>query len=733
MINVNSTSFFKKFFSFIVLIIFLCGVVFSDGVFSARRKKSGSKSRRSANSSKSRKKKSGSSRRSAGSARGRSKSKGKSRRSAGSSKRRSASSARSTTRRAGNITDKLVRANTSHPTLNNDTPKIENEEVVEVEDGDKILCPIGKLLKKGEDGDYHFSVKGTCVAPEDTKEGYLKGDEASINNKLVELGSPTMPSWINKDDAVYLECTDDYVLSSDYNNNHILKKQLKKDFKNNPPCVSIHNFCPINDVVMKKQGKYFSDDSEEAKACYKVRNSTLDPLSKQAIEKLYSETGKEFKYGRSFKMQCESGFIPEKYKDSDAVVSCKACPQFYKPDDKGLKCVPGIPCDSGKYFDDTKGVCEACSPGTYNPDKNKVGVSACQSAPAGYYVSSPAAYDKIKCPKGKYCPGEKTISPKICPAGTYNDTEEATSESACIKCPEDSKKSSPGSTSIKDCIPNITISDCKAGTYFDGEDCKQCPTGQASHPKSSSCHTCKKGEYILNGECKSCELGYYCPDGVNKQSCPENTYTAWTGREQCDKCLAHVWMGIGNEYVTKGFGNWYSAFVKVDPIDGTYYCDKEEFTKGKIVIYENGKKDEVKSNGYSSDKNKKVSDVVDNIISLGGAYCANGIQGYHGEPMGDYKPKIPLIGNETAGHHIAYGYGFTLQCDPKGGAITLKPTGMTRAQAKRLSRFLIPDFARRRVYLDRREWEGFSNQAKISTEALTDRRPARASRVSVMY
>ncbi len=733
MISVNSTSFFKKFFSFIVLIIFLCGVVFSDAVFSARRKKSGSKSRRSANSSKSRKKKSGSSRRSAGNARGRSKSNGKSRRSAGSSKRRSASSARSTTRRAGNITDKLARANTSQPALNNDTPKIENEEVVEVEDGDKILCPIGKLLKKGEDGDYHFSVKGTCVAPKNTREGYLNGDEASINNTLVELGSPNMPSWINKDDAVYLDCTGDYVLSSDYNNNHILKKQLKKDFKNNPPCVKVSDFCPINDVVMKKQGKYFSDDSEEAKACYKVRNSTLDPLSKQAIEKLYSETGKEFKYGRSFKMQCESGFIPEKYKDSDAVVSCKACPQFYKPDDKGSKCVPGIPCDAGKYFDDTKGVCEACSPGTYNPDKNKVGVSACQSAPAGYYVSSPAAYDKIKCPKGKYCPGEKTISPKICPAGTYNDTEEATSESACIKCPEDSKKSSPGSTSIKDCIPNITISDCKAGTYFDGEDCKQCPTGQASHPKSSSCHTCKKGEYILNGECKSCELGYYCPDGVNKQSCPENTFSN-NGAEQCKSCEASVYIGYGDrKHITKEFANKdyraCSYCPKIEPLDGVYYCDKEEFSKGHAVshLYSGVYGGVFLTNhgyfGYDGVPYKQpVDKVLHEVIDQDGVYCTSRPE------RGGF-----MYNNEEDKYKIPYGYGFTLQCDPKGGAITLKPTGRTRAQAK-IYKFLIPDFVRRRTYLDRREWEGFNNRARFSTEALRSSSVERAYnlRASVM-
>jgi hypothetical protein len=90
-----------------------------------------------------------------------------------------------------------------------------------------------------------------------------------------------------------------------------------------------------------------------------------------------------------------------------------------------------IACGAGFYSEAGTAICSGCDPGSYS----LAGSQYCTTCQGGSYSNrygSPSCYT---CPNGSYS-GNAAAECNLCMAGTYSNTYMATSEEACISCPE---------------------------------------------------------------------------------------------------------------------------------------------------------------------------------------------------------------------------------------------------------------------------------------------------------
>lgn len=155
------------------------------------------------------------------------------------------------------------------------------------------LCPIEKLLKKtvNDDGaDVYYKTRTIlCSAPENTED---KPWDMTDSKKLKQF--TTKKSWISSDEAVYLECSDGYLLYQS-------------------ACVSYDDFCPLNEILEKSGKKYTSPYTDDI--CKVAPNSIAQKVSEE-------ENDSGIVQNKAYRLVCKEGY----YTDTDNYVRCLKCP-----------------------------------------------------------------------------------------------------------------------------------------------------------------------------------------------------------------------------------------------------------------------------------------------------------------------------------------------------------------------------------------------------------------------
>lgn len=155
------------------------------------------------------------------------------------------------------------------------------------------LCPIEKLLKKtvNDDGaDVYYKTRTIlCSAPENTED---KPWDMTDSKKLKQF--TTKKAWISSDEAVYLECSDGYLLYQS-------------------ACVSYDDFCPLNEILEKSGKKYTSPYTDDT--CKVAPNSIAQKVSEE-------ENDSGIVQNKAYRLVCKEGY----YTDTDNYVRCLKCP-----------------------------------------------------------------------------------------------------------------------------------------------------------------------------------------------------------------------------------------------------------------------------------------------------------------------------------------------------------------------------------------------------------------------
>lgn len=122
--------------------------------------------------------------------------------------------------------------------------------------------------------------------------------------------------------------------------------------------------------------------------------------------------------------------------DSSDCIPCdpgKACVGLALTQPNAI-CMAGYFCRNGAYSDQPKDggtTGDLCTVGSYCPAgtgepiqcpagsfSNTTQLSECYDCPPGYYCVD--GENALRCPKGRYCPGNNTAYQPMCPTGTYN-------------------------------------------------------------------------------------------------------------------------------------------------------------------------------------------------------------------------------------------------------------------------------------------------------------------------
>ena len=225
--------------------------------------------------------------------------------------------------------------------------------------------------------------------------------------------------------------------------------------------------------------------------------------------------------------------------------ACLPCMEHSETEEiYGHESIHACMCVSG-YFHDTVTSCTACTPGTFNAEKNRTQCSTCN---AGSYSGSSASTTCQLCGSNTYshegsalctnCPGN-TESPagstlvtncickegytgpdgghcQACLAGTYKS---ATGSDACLACNAGSYSGSTASTTCQLCASNTYSHEGSAL-------CTNCP-GNSESPAGST----------VVADC-ICKEGYTGPDGGHCQACSAGTYKSGTGSGACSACAS---------------------------------------------------------------------------------------------------------------------------------------------------------------------------------------------------
>ena len=262
----------------------------------------------------------------------------------------------------------------------------------------------------------------------------------------------------------------------------------------------------------------------------------------------------------------------------------------------GKNCVkePERSCNAGQYWSTLTNSCEICEEGTFSP----TGANYCTACPYGYYASKKGSVTCQVCPIGWTTSTNKATSCDICSdgyvmkngmcvsacgAGSFYNGEE------CEECPIGSI-SQAGATSCIACPTGYSTSkdgsyicDACADGYSKNYDDKcvpkniECRSGQYFDKDTRSCKTCPAGTASSDGKvCKKCSQGTYAPEGAGAcTSCPQGSTTEIVGATQksdCNKCFAgYTWDAESSSCVAECTGGeyWDGSACSVCP-SGTY-------------------------------------------------------------------------------------------------------------------------------------------------------------------
>lgn len=223
-------------------------------------------------------------------------------------------------------------------------------------------------------------------------------------------------------------------------------------------------------------------------------------------------------------------------------------------------CIQGTFCVQGESSPEA----QPCPPGFYCPSGSSepnstlpgyyaqgLGNPLMQPCPAGNYSYIYEATYCDPCPAGYYCPYDKMVVPIICPAGTYRGL--VSKSIYCELCPEGTYSTTPGLTSIDQCIPcdasiiclsrglsSLTETAvcpegyvCESGTTSSSLEKSSCPGGFWCNIKTSQpadYGICDPGFYCPTATGYSsrhqfvCLQGYYCPPATNAKLNSEGGY-----------------------------------------------------------------------------------------------------------------------------------------------------------------------------------------------------------------
>lgn len=232
-------------------------------------------------------------------------------------------------------------------------------------------------------------------------------------------------------------------------------------------------------------------------------------------------------------------------------------------------------CPQGKYKDvvSNRDFCEDCTANTYN---NLTAQSVCVACPDNSFVSSEGStrISDCQCNAGYQKNIDESCSE--CPLNYYRSQDMVDTElDACQQCSFESYIASTGSKSSYDCIicpihssrennegevflectcnagytPGQT--DCEAcgvGKYKSSRSpdaCSDCPLNSNSGEGSTSVEDCRCNTgYLPESErssvCIPCPPGYFCPDGLEKHMCLEDTFSDREGASECQTCPEHT-------------------------------------------------------------------------------------------------------------------------------------------------------------------------------------------------
>ena len=226
--------------------------------------------------------------------------------------------------------------------------------------------------------------------------------------------------------------------------------------------------------------------------------------------------------------QCECEYCPcgtEPATDGSGNTECVPCPEnsitnaqgfcdycegWYQANTDTCECEPAILCPCGTEPGDEVGICNLCTPGSYNAVEGG---------------------DCLPCPVGTYTPafGAKVCQP--CPCGSEPANASSTGNSACDNC--DNDRDITGDNGL--CF------ECPEGTFPDRGICEcteveDCVDGQTQDPVSGICTPCPCGTFsIAGGECFPCPVGTYAPVSASGQcsACPCGQQPATNGEGNC--------------------------------------------------------------------------------------------------------------------------------------------------------------------------------------------------------
>ena len=203
--------------------------------------------------------------------------------------------------------------------------------------------------------------------------------------------------------------------------------------------------------------------------------------------------------------------------------ACLPCMEHSETEEiYGHESIHACMCISG-YYHDTPTSCTACTPGTFNAEKNQTQCSTCD---AGSYSGSPAS---VTCQQ--------------CSSNTYSHEGSA----LCTNCPSNTE-SAAVSTVVADCI-------CKKGyTGPDGGHCQACLAGTyKSVTGSGACIPCGSGTYSTSSAATTCSTCQTCASGQYLSSC--GSASAGT----CVNCLAESAKCTANTYLFNCGGSYGGA------------------------------------------------------------------------------------------------------------------------------------------------------------------------------
>jgi hypothetical protein len=223
---------------------------------------------------------------------------------------------------------------------------------------------------------------------------------------------------------------------------------------------------------------------------------------------------------------------------STSILSCNCNNGFYK--DSNLACVACSAgstctfntmsvCAAGSFSIAGASVCSLCATGTYSgsagssactqcpalmttPGTGRTDLDNCTCATSGWFRNSSTTCRA--CTPGYMCPTYNQES--ICQKGFFS----LSGASLCTACPTGTYSSNVGSSACTQCPALMT-------TFATGQiDLNNCTCATSGWFKNSST------------TCRPCRAGYACPNVLQENNCPLNTYSL-SGYTSCVNCLSN--------------------------------------------------------------------------------------------------------------------------------------------------------------------------------------------------